>query len=308
MNALSLIDLSGMQPVRSGEILWSLSDIWNNARLLEIASALSTLILIFGAVLEDWPKLKQIALLIAKMILFRSTAFERCVLKKLIIHSVGAIMVVVGIAGELVFETRTFIVEDRETANLAETAGDAKQSALDAAAAAGNAVQSLVIVGAAAGELDKRLSTSSQKIAALEDTVAKAELEVEQLKGQLADRTLSDKQVEAIAGKLAKYAGQEYNVTAYWDSPESVGIANRVHLALQKAHWKFLPMTAWRGLMGGLVGIKIAVHPNADDPTLKAAQDLALALQAQGLEAKEEMENPKDAKSNTISLSVGSKR
>jgi hypothetical protein len=93
--------------------LWSLS-IWDNARFLEFASALSALVLIVGAVIEDWPKLKQIGLLTAKVIIFRSNSFERCTLKKLIVHSVGAMMVVAGIAGELVFETRTFIVEDGE--------------------------------------------------------------------------------------------------------------------------------------------------------------------------------------------------
>jgi hypothetical protein len=92
---------------------WSLSDIWNNASFLETAAAFSTLTLIAGAVLEEWPKLKQMGLLTAKVIAFRSTSFERCVLKKLVRHSTG-ILVVAGIAGELIFETRTFIVEDKQ--------------------------------------------------------------------------------------------------------------------------------------------------------------------------------------------------
>ncbi len=97
-------------------ILWSPSDIWNNAGFLEFASGLSTLVLIIGAVVEEWPKLQQIGLLTAKLIAFRSTPFERCVLKKLVLRSVGAILVVAGIAGELIFETRTFIVEDKQQA------------------------------------------------------------------------------------------------------------------------------------------------------------------------------------------------
>jgi hypothetical protein len=94
---------------------WSFSSIWNNPGFLEFASALSTLILIMGAVIEEWPKLARIGLLIAKLITFRITAFEWCVLKKLVAHSTGAILVVLGIVGELVFETRTFIVEDKQT-------------------------------------------------------------------------------------------------------------------------------------------------------------------------------------------------
>jgi len=142
---------------------------------------------------------------------------------------------------------------------------------------------------------------------ALERAV-KAEQESERLKEQLADRTLSDAQLKAIVDKLSKYQGQEYEVVAYWGSSESVGIANRVHFALQMAHWKFLPLTAWRGLLGGIVGIKINVHPNADAPTLEAAQELTLALQAEGLEASEERDNPKNPRSNIITLTIGSKR
>src|SRR5579872_1923034 len=113
-------------------IRWSLSDIWNNSGFLEIASALSTLVLIIGAVVEEWPKLKQIGVLLAKLLLLRSTKFERCALGKLILHSIGALLVVAGIVGELVFETRTFIVEDRETTRLETEATNAKNAARDA--------------------------------------------------------------------------------------------------------------------------------------------------------------------------------
>jgi hypothetical protein len=61
---------------------WSAS-IWDNPRSLEIASALSTLILIVGAVIEDWPKLKQIGFLAAKWVMFRCNSFERCILRRL---------------------------------------------------------------------------------------------------------------------------------------------------------------------------------------------------------------------------------
>src|ERR1017187_2886946 len=146
---------------------WSLSDIWNNAGFLEIASALSTLVLIVGAVMEEWPKLKQIGLLTAKFFILRCTAFERCVLRKLVTHSIGAIMVVAGIVGELVFETRTFIVEDRETATLSKEAGDAKQSASDAAEKLRIATERLNAIEARAGTLDKRLDAAGKNVNAV---------------------------------------------------------------------------------------------------------------------------------------------
>jgi len=200
--------------------------------------------------------------------------------------------------------------------------GKAESEAKGAQAASSSALNLARGAHTEADSFEKDIKSAKEKAVSAEEKAAKAEnnladalqrvadteKEELQLKEQLADRILSDAQLESIRGKLAEYAGQEYDVTAYWDSPESVGIANRVHLALQMAKWKFLPMTAWRGLMGGVVGFKIDVHPNADEPTLKAAKDLTLALQAEGLEAKEEMENPNNPKDNKISLSVGSKR
>jgi hypothetical protein len=129
------------------------------------------------------------------------------------------------------------------------------------------------------------------------------------LKAELADRTLSDKQVSNIAGKLAKHAGQSYDIIPYWDSPESVGIANRIQLALQSgAHWTYTPPGRFTEIVGGVVGIIVSVHPKADEFTQQGAEDLTLALKAEGLEAKEEKENPNNPIENMIHLTVGSKR
>jgi len=257
--------------------------------------------------------------------------------------AIGLLIIVVGIVAETYCEGRVSDIDallrahesdkitaaEDEAASATKNAGaaafnaqiakdSAKQAGIDAGTAKNLAAGARTEADAFERKIEsanKTAAASAQVAAEAESHLAEsleravsAEKEALQLKKQLADRTLSDKQVELIAGKLGKYGGQEYDVTAYWDSPESVGIANRVHLALQSAQWKFLPMTAWRALMGGLVGIKVDVHPNADDSTLKAARDLTLALQAEGLEAKLEMENPKNPKSNAISLSVGSKR
>jgi hypothetical protein len=81
---------------------------------LEVASALSTVVLIVGAVIEYWTNLKFIGKLTLKLVSFRSNAFERCPLKKLSVYSAGPILVVLGIAGELVFETRAFVAGDAQ--------------------------------------------------------------------------------------------------------------------------------------------------------------------------------------------------
>ena len=89
---------------------------WNNLSALQMAAVVSTLVLVIGAIVEYWKELKLLPPLLLKLILGKSTPFERCVFKKILLHSLGPILVVLGIAGEVVFEGRTFVVEDREQA------------------------------------------------------------------------------------------------------------------------------------------------------------------------------------------------
>lgn len=186
-----------------------------------------------------------------------------------------------------------------------EADGKAQKALTDSGSALTQSGQALAASGAAKESADSAHGEADQALKGATVDAAR----VAALNGKLADRTLSDNQVKSIAAKLAKYAGQEYDIIPYWDSPESMTIANRVQLALlQGAHWKYSPPTAATNLMGGLVGIKVNIQPQADEQSLMAAKDLTLALQAAGLEAKEAFNNPKNPKSNKISLSVGAKR
>jgi hypothetical protein len=214
--------------------LWFASEwIWDNPKSLELLSALSTLILIFGAVVEEWPKLKQIGLLSAKLIVFRCTAFERCVLKKLITHSIGAILVVVGIVGELVFETRMFIVEDSEssTANLEigrltlragelekanlelkKQAKDAGDSATDAASAAKEAKEASADAKQLAQSARKEADSFGHDIVSAKEQAAKAEKELAdalqrtaRLEQLLSWRTVTTEQTEEIKAYLKPF-------------------------------------------------------------------------------------------------------
>jgi hypothetical protein len=141
------------------------------------------------------------------------------------------------------------------------------------------------------------------------ERAAKAERELLELQQTLADRQLSDKQFKEIIEALRPFSGQEYDVTAYWDSKESLNIAERINQALQIAEWKFLPMTQYRAMLGGVVGIQIWRHPEADTRTIKAAESLIAALLREGLQAEPRIQNPtNNPKHNRISLSIGAKR
>jgi hypothetical protein len=146
-------------------------------------------------------------------------------------------------------------------------------------------------------------------LAIQQERAANAERELLELQRKLADRTLSNEQVEAIARSLKPFSGQEYDVTAYWDSRESVGIANRISESLQKAGWAFLSMAQWRAMLGGVVGVLVWSHPEADQRTKEAAQSLVAELTREGIQVESRTQNPtNNPKHNRISISVGSNR
>ena len=112
-----------------------------------------------------------------------------------------------------------------------------------------------------------------------------------------------------MAARLRPYAGQVYDVTAYWESKESEGFAEQLHQVLQLASWKFLPMEKWRGLLGGITGVFVGYHPQADERTKQAAAMLITALSLDGFQAEAQVENPtNNPKHNIIHLTIGSKR
>ena len=176
-----------------------------------------------------------------------------------------------------------------------ERAANAEKTASDASKAASDAL---------AKQQQIELELSKQK-----ERAAIAEKMLLDVRETLADRSLTDKQLEVLASKLKPFAGQEYDVTAYWDSKESIGIAQRIHQALQLASWKFLPSKQYRALLGGIVGAQVWHHPEADESTKKAARSLIEALLKEGIQTGESIQNPtNNPKHNTISINVGSKR
>jgi len=264
--------------------------IWDNAGLLEIASALSTIVLIVGAVVEEWPKLKQMGLLIAKLVAFRTTPFERCVLRKLVSHSLGALLVVAGIAGELVFETRTFIVEDRETATLSRQAGDAERSAAEAAEKLQLATERLAAIEGRAGNLDARLDTAEKKT----DEASKiAEHIGAGLRITQADLAWNGPRYVAIDANrlpfkdhLKQFSGQSFIRSVCWGQFISRGdqeialTADNLFLALRDSGWKVdhWPSPVTMDETCGTIGEGVSIFVRSDAP--KRTQDAAKMLLA----------------------------
>jgi hypothetical protein len=191
----------------------------------------------------------------------------------------------------------------------------ALSQAKDAMTKAGKAEDSL---GKAEDEANKSQTASSnaltlargarQEADSFEKDIRSAEDAAAKAEAKLADRTLTDEQVRSIVAKLGVFSGQAYTVTAYWDSKESLGIANRIHSALLLARWAYSDEGSKSMMLGGEIGVLVWTHPDAGESTKKAAESLIEALNAEGIEAAPRLQNPKNPKSDMISINVGAKR
>jgi hypothetical protein len=254
----------------------------------------------------------------------------------LILEVTSVALVVVGIAGELFVDWKSDDLQTRlRDANgslvlkLEKSAGEAKDSAKAAAidattakvASAGAVTASGTALNLAKGahkeadsfEADivlakKQAAEAESHLAEARARAASAETKATEVKEQLADRELTNDQLWTIAGKLKKFEGQEYEIVAYWQSPESKQIAERIHAMLViGARWKFNPEGRNSMLVGGQVAVQVFSHPDADESTKQAAQALVDALNAEGVKAIAVPQFANSPKNNIIKLSIGSK-
>lgn len=183
---------------------------WDNLRFLQWAAAISTLILTVGAVIEYWEIIWRVTLLVFKWVLARSTAFDRCTLRKLLLHSLGPIMVTLGIAGELLFESRAFIVEDHDTAELVGDVGTAKQSAIDAASAAGEAKAKANAVEVEADQARTSAATALTTARSANTEAHGAEHEISAVRTLAGEVQKEAGDAKYLATELRRYTDQEF--------------------------------------------------------------------------------------------------
>jgi hypothetical protein len=105
--------------------------------------------------------------------------------------------------------------------------------------------------------------------------------EIIALEMRLAPRILSDAQLLRIVKTVAPFAGQEFQIFTYWDSKEPMNLTNQIGNALlsSEAGWKFIKPASGSWLMGGMEGIQIFAHPDADKVAKDASAALAAALE-----------------------------
>jgi hypothetical protein len=247
--------------------LWS-SSFWSSLRALQWAAAISAAILMFGAVIEYWHNLKTLTLIVGKWILRRSTAFDRCAFKKILIHSIGPLLVTSGIAGDFIFEGRAFILEDRQEEQARDTLGSLQDkenavatkadgltmrldglatkvgvaktesdAATDASAKAITASSSALTIATGAREeadsFDTRIVSATNKATEAESHLADALRDVAQAQEELnrlkTPRSLNNP--SALISSLKQFSGTEYEFVG---AENSIAWRSPFHIALKQ--------------------------------------------------------------------------
>ncbi len=196
----------------------------------------------------------------------------------------------------------TGIVISKRQAALIATTGRAVAEANKTAAEAGEGTAKALADVAVANE---RAAQANERAAHAEQRAAEARLALETFK---APRALSAQEQQLIASRVSKFAGQEYTVTTFWDLKESLNFTNQLHQALQMAGWKYIPPGEGGAfLLGGIAGVQVWIHPDADPKIKDAANALVLALEALGQAPVLKQQNPKNPKDSKINLNIGTK-
>jgi ribosomal 50S subunit-associated protein YjgA (DUF615 family) len=169
-------------------------------------------------------------------------------------------------------------------------------------------------LGEAMTVLQQNYSDALTTIASLQEQMRSARTEAEtakataqKLEQRLADRVLTDAQLSAIADRLRAFSAQEYQITTFWNLKEPVAIANRIHKSLIAAGWLFKKPEPPTFLLEPMAGIRVWVHPAAEERTKQAANALVSVLSEQGMAAELRHNNAPQKPDNIINIQVGTK-
>lgn len=161
--------------------------------------------------------------------------------------------------------------------------------------------------------LDKARDDAVTSVAAAKKVLADMESELEaerrvreKMLAVMAPRDLSDAQVAKIGSTLKRFRGQQWTLTAYWDSKEPLALANRIFAALKSAEWQYDDEGSKSMMLGGVEGVQVYVNPQASSGTKSAAVALVTALNAEGIgTTSREQNNPNP--NDKLYVDVGSK-
>jgi hypothetical protein len=188
-----------------------------------------------------------------------------------VVAFIGWILIVAGVVGERYAEVRVNNldagIQGCNAARLAEAidaAGDAKASAIEAAAAAKRAkdesdsfAQDIVSAKTLAASAESHLADALER-------AANAETKLAEFKAQSAPRRLDPKQQASIAARLSSFSGERADMSWSSDSFESGTFASDLEKALSTAHWAVSNrpfVTGFGGAPPAVLGVVIFTEP-----------------------------------------------
>jgi hypothetical protein len=147
----------------------------------------------------------------------------------------------------------------------------------------------------------------TKKLDQIKQELDKSSKRTEQIEQRLADRTLSDVQVRIIAGTITPFAGQEFQITTFWQLKEPLAIANGIFHVLNLAGWKHIKPASHEFLVEPMTGVRVYVHPVADERAKKAADSLVSVLTKEGIASELRQVNDPQNPNNKLYINVGTK-
>jgi hypothetical protein len=225
----------------------SIGTIEHSLKVLRIFLVIFTWVVAVGLVVEYKTELLFICKGLLKVVRLKSNSFDRCQLRKLIWHSLGALLVTVGVLGEFWIEFKQYGVESEfSRASAAERDGlnartaeaekiakgyDVKISESDAKAKSAEATAK----GFEAQIADAQKAAAQSKAEAESERLARVELQK-----QLEPRRLTGAQKEKLRSLLS---ADPQGITFGWcanGSDDCPDFVNDIGDAFNKAGWKTL--------------------------------------------------------------------
>lgn len=145
-------------------------------------------------------------------------------------------------------------------------------------------------------------NASAAEAKASAETERAARLEIE---ARLADRSLSEQDVERIIQAVSGYPEQEYQITTFWDLREPLDLAERIHHSLLRSNWRFIKPENGSFLLGGFEGIAIYAHPDSSQRCRDARAILGAVLDELGLSSV--LKDSNGPVTDLLAINVGTK-
>jgi hypothetical protein len=257
-----------MIPTTSG--ISSLNSLLQRWEIVEYVSAAIVLLGVIGEFLTEFTNFLKV----------REDAHRKNLLGKF-----AVLVLIAGLAVELVSLVRTSQLSEQVTARLNEEAGQARSDAGTAAERAGKAEERAGLANERASNNEKEAARLRREAARLSKLAEEERLGRVKIEEKLAPRHLTAEQQHNITTKLQRFAGQRINVFVYAGDAEITGIANEIINALGPsggAGW-ILNISSGNEASRAVPGILVEVRPEADVSSLAAASFLATALRNERL-------------------------